>query len=78
MRLFDGCATVDLPVEIDGTQIRFEPVGMPPAEKCDAPPGYRPSISAAFSRDALKYSIDGASLTMATPDNVDFTLKAIE
>jgi heat shock protein HslJ len=76
MQLFDGCANVDLPVEIEGTEIRFEPVGMPPVDECEAPPGYRQSIFTALSRGALEYSIDGASLTMATPDNVGFTLKA--
>ena len=78
MQLFDGCATVDLPIEVDGNQIRFEPIGMPPVDECEAPPGYRQSIFTALSRGALDYSIDGASLTMAAPDNVGFTLKAVE
>ncbi len=76
MRLFDGCATVDLPVEINDTEIRFAPVAMPTAEDCTAPAGYRQSIFTALSRGALEYAINGTNLTMTTPDNVGFTLKA--
>jgi hypothetical protein len=51
---------------------------MPPVEECEVPPGYRQSIFTALSRGALGYSIDGANLTMATPDHVGFTRKAVE
>lgn len=77
MELFDGCASTELPIEIVDGELRFSPVGMPPVEDCDAPPGYRQSIYTAFSRGSLAYDIDGTNLTLATPDNVGFTLKAV-
>ncbi|MCO4834782.1 MAG: META domain-containing protein [Acidimicrobiaceae bacterium] len=78
MRLFDGCATVDLLIEINAAEIRFEPVAIPVVDDCAAPAGYRQSIFTALSRGALEYVINGTNLTMTTPDNVGFTLKAAE
>ena len=59
-------------------EIRFEPVAIPAVEDCAAPAGYRQSIFTALSRGALEYAINGTNLTMTTPDNVGFTLKAAE
>lgn len=78
MQLFDGCASTELSVEIADDTISFTPIGMPTAEDCAAPPGYRQSIYTALSRGSLAFSIEGTSLTLATPDNVGFTLKAVE
>lgn len=77
MQLFDGCATVSIAVEVDDTELRFDPQAMPDVSDCDAPPGYRQSVYATMSRGALNYSITGTNLSLTTPDNVGLTLRAV-